>query len=41
MTGLLILFGGIALIVTIVGTMDVIGRRRLRKRSNNSVTPRA
>ena len=30
MTGLLILFGGMALVVTIIGTMDLIGRRQER-----------
>lgn len=33
MTGLLILFGGMALFVTIIGTLDLIGRRRQRKES--------
>jgi hypothetical protein len=32
-TSLAILFGGMALFVTIVGTMDVIGRRRQRAAS--------
>jgi hypothetical protein len=30
MTGFLILFGGMALVVTIVGTMDLMGRRQER-----------
>ena len=33
-TNLLILFGGMALFVTIIGTMDLIGRRRQRKAQN-------
>lgn len=33
MTGLLILFGGMALFVTIIGTLDLIGRRRQRRSS--------
>lgn len=31
MTGLLILFGGMALFVTIIGTMDLIARRQKRE----------
>jgi len=31
MTGLIILFGGITLFVTIIGTLDAIGRRQQRK----------
>ena len=33
MIGLLILFGGMALFVTILGTLDLIGRRQQRKKS--------
>jgi len=33
---LLILFGGMALFVTIIGTLDVIGRRQQRKASGKS-----
>lgn len=35
MTGLIILFGGIVLIVTIIGTLDLIGRRQQRKAQNS------
>lgn len=31
MTGLFILFGGMALFVTIIGIIDLIGRRQQRK----------
>lgn len=31
MTGLVILLGGIVLIVSIIGTLDLIGRRRSSK----------
>jgi hypothetical protein len=31
MTFFLVLFGGIALFVTIIGTLDLIGRRRQRQ----------
>ncbi len=31
MVNVFILLGGIALVVTIIGTLDIIGRRRKRK----------
>lgn len=35
MTGLIILFGGITLFVTIIGTLDAIGRRQQRRAQNS------
>jgi nitrate reductase gamma subunit len=35
-TNLLIIFGGMALFVTIIGTMDLIGRRQQRKAQKRS-----
>ena len=40
MTGVLIIFGGIALFTVVVTTLDWIGRRQLRKKSGGA-TPRA
>ena len=40
MTGFLILFGGMALFVTIIGVMDLIGRRQRRKTANDAARMR-
>ena len=41
MTGLYILLGGMVLIVSIIGTLDLIGRRHAARTSHDGPVPRA
>jgi nitrate reductase gamma subunit len=40
MTGLFILFGGMLLFVSIIGTLDLIGRRHAARTAQDSPVPR-